>query len=164
MIFQKSAGKVHIYYKHRSVGRPAIAVDVSCSHYTDESNKPLYPFGFGLSYTKFEYADLIIQETDPANIKVNVKLKNSGKLAGEEVAQLYIHDKVASVVRPVMELKGFKKIKLNPGESATLEFILTDKELGFYNNNGDFIVEPGEFEIMVGTSSGDIKLTGKINK
>ncbi len=164
MTFPKSVGQVPIYYNHLSTGRPATAGDVFWSHYTDESNKPLYPFGFGLSYTKFEYADLIIQETDPANIKVNVKLKNSGKVAGEEVAQLYIHDKVASVVRPVMELKGFKKIKLNPGESATLEFILTDKELGFYNNNGDFIVEPGEFEIMVGTSSGDIKLTGKINK
>ena len=164
MTFPRSVGQVPVYYNHYSTGRPDTKNEVFWSHYTDQSNTPLYPFGYGLSYTKFEYADLIIQNADPANIKVSVTLKNSGKVAGEEVAQLYIHDKVASVVRPVMELKGFKKIKLNPGESAKLEFILTDKELGFYNNNGDFIVEPGEFEIMVGTSSGDIKLTGKINK
>lgn len=164
MTFPRSVGQVPIYYNHYSTGRPDTKNEVFWSHYTDQSNTPLYPFGYGLSYTKFVYADLIIQNIDPANIKVSVTLKNSGKVAGEEVAQLYIHDKVASVVRPVMELKGFKKIKLNPGESATLEFILTDKELGFYNNAGDFIVEPGEFEIMVGTSSGDIKLSGKINK
>ncbi len=153
MTFPRNVGQVPIYYNHYNTGRPGPKNEVFWSHYTDESNNPLYPFGYGLSYTKFEYSGLKIDETDPLKIKVSVTVKNTGKFKGEEVVQLYIHDIVASVVRPVEELKGFKKIQLNPGESAAVEFILTDAELGFYTNTGDYIVEPGEFEIMVGTNS-----------
>jgi beta-glucosidase len=153
MTFPRSVGQVPIYYNHFSTGRPGPIDLVFWSHYSDESVRPLYPFGYGLSYTKFEYADLKIEDKDPAKIKVSVSVKNTGKVAGEEVAQLYIHDKVASIARPVKELKGFKKFNLNPGESTLVEFILTDAELGFFSNTGEFIVEPGDFDVMVGTNS-----------
>ena len=153
MTFPRNVGQVPIYYNHYNTGRPGPKEDVFWSHYSDESIQPLYPFGYGLSYTNFEYTGLKIDDADPAKIKLSVTIKNTGKVAGEEVAQLYISDKVASVVRPVKELKGFKKFKLQPGEITTIEFILTDAELGFYNNSGEFIVEPGEFEIMIGTNS-----------
>jgi beta-glucosidase len=153
MTFPRSVGQVPIYYNHYSTGRPTPKDVVFWSHYGDESNSPLYPFGYGLSYTQFEYSSLKIDDKDPAKIKVSVTLKNSGKREGEEVVQLYISDKVASVVRPVRELKGFQKLNLKAGESRNVEFILTDAELGFYNNTGEFIVEPGEFGVMVGTDS-----------
>ncbi len=153
MTFPRSVGQVPIYYNYYNTGRPGPKPEVFWSHYGDVSNKPLYPFGYGLSYTQFDYSNLKIDNTNQANIKVKVLVKNIGKVLGEEVVQLYIRDKVASVVRPVKELKGFEKIKLPAGESKEIEFILTDKELGFYNNEGAFIVEPGEFEVMVGTSS-----------
>ncbi|NUQ24120.1 MAG: beta-glucosidase BglX [Saprospiraceae bacterium] len=156
MTFPRSVGQVPIYYNHFSSGRADPTPHVFWTHYSDESNKPLYPFGYGLSYTQFEYSSLDMIMTDAAGrqpVTVQVTVKNTGKVAGEEVAQLYIHDKVAGVVRPVKELKGFQKLSLQPGESKIVEFKLTDAELGFYNNNGDFLVEPGEFEIMVGGSS-----------
>jgi beta-glucosidase len=153
MTFPRSVGQVPIYYNHYSTGRPTPKDVVFWSHYGDELNTPLYPFGHGLSYTHFEYSSLKIDDKDPAKIKVSVTLKNSGKREGEEVVQLYISDKVASVVRPVKELKGFQKINLKAGELRNVEFILTDAELGFYNNTGEFIVEPGEFGIMIGTNS-----------
>lgn len=163
MTFPRSVGQVPIYYNHYNTGRPGPKKEVFWSHYTDESNKPLYPFGYGLSYTEFEYSNLKIDDADPAKIKVSVSIKNTGRLAGEEVAQLYIRDKVASIVRPVKELKGFKKIKLDAGEVKKIEFILTDAELGFYNSKGEFVMEAGEFDIMVGTSS-ETGLTGKFIK
>jgi beta-glucosidase len=153
MTFPRSVGQVPIYYNHYSTGRPTPKDVVFWSHYGDELNSPLYPFGFGLSYTQFDYSNLKIDDKDPAKIKVSVTLKNSGKREGEEVVQLYISDKVASVVRPVRELKGFQKLNLKAGESRNVEFVLTDAELGFYNNTGEFIVEPGEFGVMVGTDS-----------
>ena len=153
MTFPRSVGQIPLYYNHYNTGRPGPKKDVFWSHYTDESNKPLYPFGYGLSYSKFEYSNLSLNTSDQKKIKVQVTVKNTSEIAGEEVAQLYIRDKVASIVRPVKELKGFKKFKLLPNESKTIEFILTEKELGFYNNIGKFIIEPGEFDIMVGTSS-----------
>jgi beta-glucosidase len=153
MTFPRSVGQIPIYYNHFNTGRPGPVAQVFWSHYTDEVNTPLYPFGYGLSYTDFTYTDLKVDDSNPARVKVSVSIKNAGKVAGEEVAQLYIRDKIASVVRPVKELKGFQKFALKPGESRTIEFILTDAELGFYDNDGVFIVEPGEFEIMVGTDS-----------
>lgn len=123
------------------------------THYTDEDNSPLYPFGYGLSYTTFEYSGLKVDASDNENVKVSATVKNTGEMAGEEAVQLYIRDKVASVTRPVKELKGFRKILLQAGESRTVEFTLTAAELGFYDNDGNFIVEPGEFEVMVGTNS-----------
>jgi beta-glucosidase len=153
MTFPRSVGQVPIYYNHYSTGRPGPIDLVFWSHYGDISNKPLYPFGFGLSYTSFQYSGLQIDESNPAAIKVAVTVTNTGKYAGEEVTQLYIHDKVASIVRPVKELKGFSKFSLNAGESRKVEFTLTGKELGFYTGEGEFIVEPGEFDVMVGGSS-----------
>ncbi|MBK8492994.1 MAG: beta-glucosidase BglX [Saprospirales bacterium] len=161
MTFPRSVGQVPIYYNHYNTGRPASETDVFWSHYIDESNKPLYPFGYGLSYTQFEYADLQIEDTNPNAIEVRVTVKNTGKMKGEEVAQLYIRDRVASVARPVKELKGFQKFALNPGEAKTLVFTLTNTELGFYDNAGKFLVEPGEFDIMVGGSS-QTGLAGKL--
>ncbi len=151
--FPRSVGQIPIFYNKYNTGRPEQEHGVYWSHYTDESNDPLYPFGFGLSYTTFSYSGLKIDTNDQKNIKVSATIKNTGKTRGEEVVQLYIRDRVASVVRPIKELKGFKKIELEPGESKTISFNLTDKELGFYNNNGKYIVEPGEFDVMVGTSS-----------
>ena len=153
MSFPRSVGQVPIYYNHYNTGRPGPKNDVFYSRYIDESREPLYPFGHGLSYTQFEYANLRIDKLDGENVKVSVTVKNTGKVAGEEVAQLYIHDRVASVARPVKELKGFEKFELQPGQSRTVEFTLTPAELGFYDNAGKFIVEPGEFEVMVGGSS-----------
>ncbi len=163
MTFPRSVGQVPIYYNHYTTGRPGPKNEVFWSHYSDETNNPLYPFGYGLSYTNFEYADLKIDESNPLQVKVSVTIKNTGKLKGEEVAQLYIRDIVASIVRPVIELKGFQKFMLNPGESKLVEFMLTDAELGFYTNTGEFIVEPGGFEVMVGTNS-QIGLKGKFIK
>ena len=162
MTFPKSVGQVPIYYNHYSTGRPGPKPEVFWSHYSDESTKPLYPFGYGLSYTKFDYSNLTISAAEQATIKVSVIVKNTGKISGEEVTQLYIHDKVASVVRPVKELKGFKKFMLNPGESKVVEFVLTEAELGFYNNEGVFTVEAGDFDVMVGTNS-EQGLSGKFS-
>jgi beta-glucosidase len=153
MTFPRSVGQIPIYYNHYSTGRPGPSSSVIWSHYIDELNQPLYPFGYGLSYTIFEYKDLKLDASNNKSIKVQATIKNTGSVEGEEVVQLYIRDKVGSVVRPVKELKGFEKIKLLPGESKTVNFNLTSAELGFYDNNGNFIVEPGEFDVMVGTSS-----------
>ena len=153
MSFPRSVGQEPIYYNHYNTGRPGPKTDVFWSHYGDISNKPLFPFGYGLSYASFEYSNLKIDESNPQKIKVMVSVKNTSSIAGEEIVQLYIHQKTASIVRPVKELKGFEKVKINAGETKEIVFYLTDKELGFYNNNGDFVVESGMFDIMVGTNS-----------
>jgi beta-glucosidase len=155
MSFPRSEGQVPIYYNQMNTGRPGPKPDVFWSHYSDESNQPLYPFGFGLSYSKFEYSNLEIDSSYTSAIKVSAMVRNAGKLGGEEVTQLYIHDKFASVVRPIKELKGFEKFYLAAGESKKVSFTLTDELLGFFNNNGKFTVEPGEFEVMIGTSSNE---------
>lgn len=161
MTFPRTVGQVPIYYNHYSTGRPGPKKEVFWSHYTDEVNEPLYPFGFGLSYTSFEYSNLKIDAGNPKAIKAEVTIKNSGKFTGEEVVQLYIRAKTASIVRPVKELKGFSKFELKPGTSKRISFILTYEELGFYNNDGVFIIEPGEFEVMIGSSSDDIRVRDK---
>lgn len=154
MTFPRSVGQVPIYYNHYSTGRPIDREgNVFWSHYADEDNRPLYHFGHGLSYTTFSYENLNIDSTNPKNIKVTVKVTNSGQRAGEEVVQLYLQDPYASLVRPIKELKGFEKIMLDAGESKTVSFSLTEKELGFYNNAYEWVVEPGDFNIMVGGSS-----------
>ncbi len=153
MTFPRSVGQCPIYYNHYNTGRPSPKGEVFWSHYIDESVKPLYPFGYGLSYTKFEYSNLTIDSSNAKNIKVSATITNNGNRVGEEVAQLYIHQSVASVVRPVKELKGFEKFSLKPNESKTITFTLTDKELGFYDNEGNYVVEPGDFDVMIGTSS-----------
>ena len=153
MTFPRSVGQLPIYYNAYNTGRPGPKTEVFWSHYGDESNQPLYPFGFGLSYSTFSYTNLKINDADQTAIKVTVSVKNTSKVDGEEVAQLYIRDKIASTVRPIKELKGFNKLLLKAGEQKQLEFILTPAELGFYTNEGKFVLEPGEFDIMVGTNS-----------
>ncbi|MCG8389458.1 MAG: beta-glucosidase BglX [Cytophagales bacterium] len=152
MTFPRDVGQVPIYYNHYNTGRPTPEQEVFWSHYIDESNQPLYPFGYGLSYTTFAYSDLTIDDTEDTLV-VSVWVTNTGVRAGEEVAQLYIRDRVASIARPVKELKGFHKFMLMPGESKKVEFSLGRDELGFYNLQGDYIVEPGLFDVWIGTNS-----------
>ena len=123
------------------------------------SQSAIISFWIWIIYTSFSYSDLKVDATNSSQIKVNISVKNIGKRSGEEVVQLYIRDKISSTVRPVKELKGFQKVYINPGEIKELQFILTDKELGFYNGEGQFLVEKGEFEVMVGTNSQDLLKT-----
>jgi len=163
MTFPRSVGQVPIYYNHYNTGRPVNKEgNVFWSHYADEKNTPLYPFGHGLSYTSFAYSNLSIDAKDPKNVRVSINVKNTGSRSGEEVVQLYLNDPVASTVRPVKELKGFKKIFLEAGASETITFLLTDQELGFYDSVYNWIVEPGEFHVLVGGSSAD-GLTGSFS-
>ena len=152
MTFPRSVGQIPIYYNYLNTGRPGPSDLVFWSHYSDESNAPLYPFGHGLSYTQFEYSKLRARQKGN-DIEVSVRVKNIGARAGKEVVQLYIRDRVASVARPVKELKGFQKIALATGASQTVQFILSKETLGFYNGQGEFVFEPGEFDIFVGGSS-----------
>ena len=156
MSFPRSVGQMPLYYNHFSTGRPGPKSEVFWSHYTDESNEALYPFGYGLSYTQFAYSNLQTSVAADGTIQASAQVTNTGKYAGEEVVQLYIRDKVASLVRPVQELKGFKKINLKPGESTQVAFTLTAAELGFYTDKGTFVVEPGEYDIMVGANSKEV--------
>ncbi|GEP50915.1 glycosyl hydrolase [Flavobacterium noncentrifugens] len=155
--FPRNVGQVPIYYNNYSTGRPVDSdKNVFWSHYSDVEKTPLFPFGFGLSYTTFEYKNLEVSKAIYAKgeaIKVSVVVTNSGNFDGKEVVQLYIHDQSASLARPVKELKGFELASLKKGESKTITFTLTDKELGFYDNEGNYLVEPGMFKIMVGGSS-----------
>ena len=155
MTFPKHVGQLPLYYNHKNTGRPTLPGpgSVFWSHYQDESNEPLYPFGYGLSYTTFEYTNLKVNVISREEVQVSFILKNTGSVKGKEVAQLYIQDLYASITRPVMELKGFELVELGPNVSKILNFKLTAKELGFYDNNGQFIVEPGEFNIFIGGSS-----------
>lgn len=163
MTFPREVGQVPIYYNHFSTGRPAKDENATnyVSAYIDLKNSPKYPFGYGLSYTTFDYSGLKLSSTKIKNnesIKVSFQLKNSGKVAGEEVVQLYLKDKFGSVVRPVLELKDFQKLKLNAGESKTIEFTIDKEKLSFYNDKLEWGTEPGDFEVMIGASSADIKL------
>jgi len=163
MTFPREVGQVPIYYNHFSTGRPAKNEDSTnyVSAYIDLKNSPKYPFGYGLSYTTFDYSGLKLSSTkikSNETIKVSFQLKNSGKVAGEEVVQLYLKDKFGSVVRPVLELKDFQKVKLNAGESKTIEFTIDKEKLSFYNDKVEWVAEPGDFEVMIGASSADIKL------
>ena len=163
MTFPREVGQVPIYYNHYSTGRPAKNENETnyVSAYIDLKNSPKFPFGYGLSYTKFDYTGLKLSSTkikSNETIKVSFQLSNVGKVAGEEVVQLYLKDKFGSVVRPVLELKDFQKIKLNAGESKTIEFTIDKEKLSFYNDKLEWIAEPGDFEVMIGASSADIKL------
>ncbi|MEY8868361.1 beta-glucosidase BglX [Meridianimaribacter flavus] len=155
MTFPRSVGQLPLYYNSKSTGRPNMPSpgEVFWSHYTDVSNTPLYPFGYGLSYTTFNYTNLKVNVVSNNTVEVSVKLTNTGKLKGKEVVQLYMQDLFASVTRPVKELKGFELVELNPNESKTINFTLSKNELGFYSNEGKFLLEPGDFKVYVGGSS-----------
>jgi beta-glucosidase len=163
MTFPREVGQVPIYYNHFSTGRPAPNENATgyVSSYIDLKNSPKFPFGYGLSYTKFNYSDLKLSSAkikSNETIKVSFQLSNVGKVVGEEVVQLYLQDKFGSVVRPVLELKDFQKVKLNAGESKTIEFTIDKEKLSFYNDKIEWVAEPGDFEVMIGASSADIKL------
>lgn len=154
--FPKNVGQIPIHYNMRNTGRPFDANNKYTSKYLDVSNEPLYPFGFGLSYTTFNYSDLSVSKNSmnvSESIMASVTLTNTGKFAGEEVVQMYIRDKVASVARPVMELKGFKKVFLQAGQSTKVEFEINTEMLSFYKADMSFGAEKGEFEIKIGGSS-----------
>jgi len=153
--FPRAVGQIPIYYNHKNTGRPP-AADKYTSKYTDLPSSPLFPFGYGLSYTSFQYKDLKLSAptiTPGGALKVSVTVTNTGAREGAEVAQLYVHDEVASVTRPVRALAGFRRVSLKPGESRTVEFELTPKELGLYDQRMKFVVEPGKFRVYVGGSS-----------
>jgi len=160
MTFPRNVGQIPIYYSHKNTGRPVDpqpgANMVFWSHYSDVESSPLFPFGYGLSYTSFNYSNLNVEKDSYAlneEVQVSVELSNTGDYDGKEVVQLYIRDLFAKIVRPVRELKGFQLVELKKGESKTIKFSLTSKELGYYDQDGNFTVEPGEFEIFVGTDS-----------
>lgn len=172
MTFPRSVGQIPVYYNHKNTGRPLNQEKVSkCeyerfrSNYMDECNTPLYPFGYGLSYTKFNYSDIAVSNMNPAgnqSIQASVTVSNAGNYDGAEVVQLYIRDVVGSNTRPVKELKGFQKIYLNKGQSIKVTFNITPDDLKFYDHKLKYDWEAGDFDIMIGSSSADVK-TVRVN-
>jgi beta-glucosidase len=161
--FPQNVGQIPLYYNHKNTGRPLPEGEwyqKYRSNYIDVTNEPLYPFGFGLSYTTFSYGDLVLDRSQLSSdklLKVSTTLTNSGQFDGAEVVQLYIRDLVGSITRPVKELKGFQKVFLKAGESKTVTFSITPDDLKFYNYDLVYDWEPGEFVIMVGGNSRDVK-------
>ena len=157
----RNVGQIPIYYNHLNTGRPNPKWFTKfTTNYLDVPNDPLFPFGYGLSYTTFEYSPLTLSGnsmTTGGNITASVTVTNTGSCEGTEVVQLYIRDMVGSIARPVQELKGFERICLKPGESRTVNFTINADLLKFYNSNLDYVCEPGEFEVMVGTNSRDVQ-------
>src|SRR5256886_1785161 len=153
--FPRAVGQIPLYYDHKNTGRPT-GPDKYTSKYTDLPVPPLFPFGHGLSYTTFGYSALRLSapRIAPAGtLRVSVTVTNTGSREGAEVVQLYVHDEVASVTRPVRQLVGFRRVSLKPGEARTVDFQLGPKELGLYNRDMKFVVEPGKFRVFVGGSS-----------
>jgi beta-glucosidase len=156
MSFPRSVGQIPIYYNYKNTGRPGPKKEIFWSHYNDEVNTPLYPFGYGLSYTSFEYSNIKIDNKNlipGEKLNVSVDLKNTGNYSGKEVVQLYIKDRFASVTRPVRELKGFEMVMLSPGETKTINFEISESLLKFYTANETWESESGFFDIFIGTNS-----------
>jgi len=157
--FPRHAGQIPLYYAHKNTGRPATD-SVFTSRYIDMPNEPLYPFGFGLSYTTFELSAprLSATEMNPGEaLEITTTVKNTGTRSGAEVVQLYVRDLVGSVTRPVKELKGFERVTVAPGESKDVTFTLSAADLAFYTAAGEWEAEPGDFQVFVGSSSRDVK-------
>lgn len=157
MTFPRDVGQVPLYYNFKNTGRPIIPAPdlVFWSHYTDQTNDPLYPFGYGLSYTNFEYGQVTVAnsyDTD-GKVQVSVALTNNGSRDGKEVVQLYLRDLVAGVTRPVRELKAFELVELDAGASTEVTMELDQSQLGYYDNDGNWVVEAGDFEVFVGGDS-----------
>jgi beta-glucosidase len=156
----RSVGQIPVYHYHKpSGGRSQFT-----GNYVDLPTKPLYPFGFGLSYTTFEYSNLRLSKSKVDSkgiVEIFCDVKNAGTVASDEVVQLYVHDREATITRPVQELAGFCRIHLNPGETQTVSFGLKIGQLAFYDLDMDFVVEPGNIDVMVGNSSEDIRLKGE---
>jgi beta-glucosidase len=159
--FPQSVGQIPIYYSHLNTGRPVTNGDVPNTSYIDLSIYPKFEFGFGLSFTTFKYSDLKLNKNKISNtgeIEVSLTVSNTGKYAGEEIVQLYLRDLAGSISRPVKDLKDFAKIALNAGESKIVRFTIDKEKLSFYNQKLQWVAEPGEFELMIGASSSDIRL------
>lgn len=157
--FPRLTGQVPIYYNHLNTGRPPVADSRYNSKYIDAPWTPQFPFGFGLSYTQFRISNVALSATQirpDGTVRVSAEVENVGKRAGDEVVQVYIRDVAASIARPVKELKGFQRVTLQPGEKRRLEFVLGPEHLGLYNHDMKFVVEPGEFRVMVGSNSQDV--------
>ena len=155
----RSVGQIPVFYNHKPSGMHSNIY----GDYYDQPAAPLFCFGHGLSYTTFEYGNLKVNASDvnPGDIvDISAEIRNSGTIAGDEVVQLYLHDEFASFPRPVKELKGFKRIQLQPGEKRQITFHLDTRQLAFYDENLEMILEPGQFSVMIGSSSEDIRLTG----
>jgi beta-glucosidase len=158
MTFPRNVGQVPIYYNYKNTGRPVMnePESVFWSHYIDEKNTPLYPFGYGLSYSKFEYSDLKLSNSSfskNGKIEVSIKVKNTGKVTGKEVVQLYIRDLIGSITRPVQELKGFEMIELQSNETKTVTFTIDEKTIEFFTAKLKWEAEPGDFNVFIGGSS-----------
>ena len=157
--FPRSVGQVPIYYNHMNTGRPPEAENRYTSKYYDVPWTPLFPFGYGLSYTTFKISNLQLSApriSAIGKLTVSAEVENTGRRAGDEVVQLYIRDTVASMTRPVKELKGFQRVTLQPGGKRRVEFVLGPEQLGFWNREMRYVVEPGEFRVMVGANSVDV--------
>jgi beta-glucosidase len=158
--FPLNVGQIPLYYNHKNTGRPMDPNNKFTSKYLDSPNEPLYPFGYGLSYTSFVYSDIRLSKTQlkgNETLTATVTLTNIGKFAGEEVVQLYIQDLEASVSRPVKELKNFKKVMLQPGEKKEISVDITTNDLMFYNSDLKYDWESGDFIIYIGANSRDVK-------
>jgi beta-glucosidase len=155
--FPQRVGQVPIYYNHLPTGRPCDVTQKYDSRYRDlRSCDPQYPFGFGLSYTTFTIDGLQLDRTSvkpTGTVRATATVTNTGKVAGDEVVQLYLHDPVASISQPVRRLRGFERVTLAPGESRQVAFTLDKSDFGFWDNRGKFVVEPGQLEVYVGDSS-----------
>lgn len=154
--FPTVVGQAPLFYNENNTGKPPVEEFFWTSKYMDAPIKPLFPFGFGLSYTKFEYSGLSVSDANPKigdKITVSVDVKNTGKYDGDEVVQLYIRDEVASVTRPKKELKGYKKVHIAAGETQTVEIVLDTAELGFHTRSLEYITEPGKFRLMAGANA-----------
>ena len=163
MTFPKNVGQIPLFYNHKNTGRPLPEgkwFEKFRSNYLDVDNDPLYPFGYGLSYTNFQYSDITLSAPtmgQDGSVTSMVTVTNTCKYDGAEVVQLYIRDLVGSITRPVKELKGFDKIFLKAGESKTVSFKITPELLRFYDYELNFVAEPGDFDIMIGGSSQSVK-------
>jgi beta-glucosidase len=160
MTFPRNIGQIPVYYNHKNTGRPLDPKDKFTSKYLDVSNEPLYPFGYGLSYTTFSYGETSVSKAGLSGnetLTISTTVTNTGKYPGEEIVQLYIWDPVATITRPVKELKKFSKISLRPGENKAVSFTLTREDLKFWNADLKYVFEPGEFIIYVGNNSRDVK-------
>jgi beta-glucosidase len=156
--FPRNVGQIPLYYSMKNTGRPMRPDDLYTSRYRDCPNTPLLPFGYGLSYTTFSYSNLKVENdcVDASGVvKVSAEITNTGSLAGCEVVQLYVRDLVGSVTRPVKELKGFKRLQLEPGESETVVFELSNEDLKFYDINMEYTAEPGDFDVWIGPNSAE---------
>jgi beta-glucosidase len=160
MSFPRNVGQIPIYYNHKNTGRPFNADQKYTTKYLDVSNTPLYPFGYGLSYTTFHYSDISLSNTtlrSGGKITASVNLTNTGTRSGKETVQLYIRDLVGSITRPVKELKGFQQITLQPGETKKVSFSISVGDLKFYNSDLKYTYEPGDFKVFIGTNSEAVK-------